>query len=145
MAGFPPATFTAQIFNDGLTSILAVRHRDQAKSDGSSEFVPPLFALITYAAPMSETPERLTPATAEDVADALAFALRFQGPKRVHNADELTSEITGGSWTIRSLFVAGRPDQQGQRGRAERASASGALRCAHTQRLRFLGKFKSNL
>jgi hypothetical protein len=31
--------------------------------------------------------------TAEDVADALAFALRFQGRKRVHNADELMSAI----------------------------------------------------
>jgi hypothetical protein len=28
-------------------------------------------------------------AAAEDVADALAFALRFQGRKRVHNADEI--------------------------------------------------------
>jgi hypothetical protein len=44
---------------------------------------------------MSETPERLTPVTAEDVADALTFALRFQGRKRVHNADELMSEIMG--------------------------------------------------
>jgi len=32
---------------------------------------------------------------AEDVADALAFALCFQGRKRVHNADELMSEIMG--------------------------------------------------
>jgi hypothetical protein len=28
---------------------------------------------------MIDAPERLTPATAEDVADALAFALRFEG------------------------------------------------------------------
>jgi len=28
-----------------------------------------------------------------DLADPLAFALRFQGRKRVHNADELMSEI----------------------------------------------------
>ena len=32
-------------------------------------------------------------ATAEDVANALAFALRFSGRKRVHNADELMSSI----------------------------------------------------
>jgi len=37
--------------------------------------------------------ENLTPATAADVADALAFALRFQGCKRVHNADEFMSVI----------------------------------------------------
>ena len=42
---------------------------------------------------MPDAPERLTPAAAADVADALAFALRFQGRKRVHNADELMSEI----------------------------------------------------
>ena len=30
---------------------------------------------------------------AGDLADALAFALRFRGRKRVHNADELRSEI----------------------------------------------------
>ena len=30
---------------------------------------------------------------AGDLADALAFALRFQGRKRVHNADEIMAEI----------------------------------------------------
>jgi hypothetical protein len=38
-------------------------------------------------------PERLTPATPDDLAAALAFALRFQGRKRVHNADEIMAEI----------------------------------------------------
>ncbi len=37
--------------------------------------------------------DKLTPADPRDLADALAFALRFQGCKRVHNADELMSEI----------------------------------------------------
>jgi hypothetical protein len=37
--------------------------------------------------------DRLTPATSEDLADAIAFALRFSGRKRVHNADELMSAI----------------------------------------------------
>ena len=36
---------------------------------------------------------RLTPATPEDLADALAFALRFNGRKRVHSADEIMSAI----------------------------------------------------
>jgi hypothetical protein len=35
----------------------------------------------------------LNPFLAEDIADALAFALRFQGRKRVHNADEIIAEI----------------------------------------------------
>ena len=42
---------------------------------------------------MSDPPDALMPATAEDVANALAFALRFSGRKRVHNADELMSSI----------------------------------------------------
>jgi hypothetical protein len=37
--------------------------------------------------------DKLTPADSSDVADALAFALRFQGRKRVHNADEIRAEI----------------------------------------------------
>ncbi len=35
----------------------------------------------------------LTPADPSDLADAIAYALRFQGRKRVHNADEIMAEI----------------------------------------------------
>jgi hypothetical protein len=42
---------------------------------------------------MSDDCDALTPATAQDVAAALAFAPRFQGRKRTHNADELMSAI----------------------------------------------------
>ena len=37
--------------------------------------------------------DKLTPADPSDLADALAFALRFAGRKRVHNADEIMAEI----------------------------------------------------
>ena len=37
--------------------------------------------------------EKLTPANPADLADALAFALRFQGRKRIHNADEIMAGI----------------------------------------------------
>ena len=37
--------------------------------------------------------DKLTPADPSDLASALAFALRFQGHKRVHNADEIMAEI----------------------------------------------------
>ena len=37
--------------------------------------------------------DRLTPAHPSDLASALAFALRYQGRKRVHNADEIMAEI----------------------------------------------------
>ena len=42
---------------------------------------------------MPDAAERFTPATAEDLADALAFVLRFNGRQRVHGADELRSAI----------------------------------------------------
>ncbi len=42
---------------------------------------------------MTDLPEHLTPASPDDLADALAFALRFQRRKRVHNADEIMAEI----------------------------------------------------
>jgi hypothetical protein len=37
---------------------------------------------------MSDDLNTLCRATADDVADALAFALRFQGRKKTHNAQE---------------------------------------------------------
>ena len=42
---------------------------------------------------MPEDP-RLTPAAAEDVEEALAFALGFDGRKRAHGADDLMARIT---------------------------------------------------
>ncbi len=52
-----------------------------------------MFLPTGYAAPMPDDPDALTPASAEDLTDALTFALRFQGRKRVHNADEIMAEI----------------------------------------------------
>ena len=37
--------------------------------------------------------DKLAPADPDDLAAALAFALRFAGRKRVHNADEIMAEI----------------------------------------------------
>jgi hypothetical protein len=48
------------------------------------------FGQSAYCSPMSD---KLTPADPRDLADALAFALRFQGRKRVHDADEIMAEI----------------------------------------------------
>jgi hypothetical protein len=42
---------------------------------------------------MSETSAPLTPAAPDDLVAALAFALRFSGRKRVHNADEMMADI----------------------------------------------------
>ena len=37
--------------------------------------------------------DKLAPADPSDLAAALAFALRFDGRKRVHNADEIMAQI----------------------------------------------------
>jgi hypothetical protein len=58
-----------------------------------------LFSAGGYAARMSDDRDPLTPATADDVADALAFALRFSGRKRVHNADELCRRSSPSAWS----------------------------------------------
>jgi hypothetical protein len=42
---------------------------------------------------MTDAVDRLTPATPEDLADALAFALRYNGRKRVHDAAEMAANI----------------------------------------------------
>jgi len=38
--------------------------------------------------------DKLTPADPRDLAEALAYALRFHGRKRVHHADEYMAAIT---------------------------------------------------
>ena len=37
---------------------------------------------------------RLRPATATEIADSLSFALRYEGRKRVHHADDVMARIT---------------------------------------------------
>jgi hypothetical protein len=43
---------------------------------------------------MPDAPHHLRPATPEEIADALSFALRYQGRKRVHHADDAMARIT---------------------------------------------------
>src|SRR5271166_1024929 len=42
---------------------------------------------------MPDAPDRLTPAEPRDLADAIAFALRYSGGKRVRDADEVMAAI----------------------------------------------------
>jgi hypothetical protein len=42
---------------------------------------------------MPDPVDKLAPADPADLAAALAFALRFEGRRRVHNADEIMAEI----------------------------------------------------
>ena len=42
---------------------------------------------------MPDAADRLTPASPDYLAGALAFALRFSGRRRVHNADEMMAAM----------------------------------------------------
>jgi hypothetical protein len=42
---------------------------------------------------VTEPPDKLTPATTEDLEQSLAFALRYSGRKRIHDADVFMSEL----------------------------------------------------
>ena len=50
------------------------------------------FTHLGYRPPMPDPADKLMPADPSDLAAALAFALRYQGRKRVHNADEIMAE-----------------------------------------------------
>ncbi len=63
--------------------------RSSAAGSSTESRVLPLFLPTGYAAPMPDDPDALMPASAEDLADALTFALRFQGRKRIHNAHKI--------------------------------------------------------
>ncbi len=39
-------------------------------------------------------PDRLRPATADEIAQTLSFALQYEGRKRVHHADNVMARIT---------------------------------------------------
>jgi hypothetical protein len=55
---------------------------------------------------MPDADETLTPAEPRDLADAIAFALRFEGRKRVHTADEYMAAIAA-ERVVRHLERAG--------------------------------------
>ena len=54
---------------------------------------------------MSDKPT-LLPATADDIEDAIAFALRFDGRKRTHTGDEFMARITA-QRLVRHLEMSG--------------------------------------
>ena len=49
--------------------------------------------LERYGRGMTDAPDHLTPASPDDLADAIAFALRFDGRKRKHDAAEIMARI----------------------------------------------------
>ena len=69
-----------------------------------------------YRERMADPLEKLTPADPGDLASALAFALLFQGRKRVRDADELISAIVAKRLERRGARMAAgaRPDARRQ-------------------------------
>ncbi len=61
---------------------------------------------LAYHRPMTDPADKLTPAEPRDLADAIAFALRFEGRKRVHQADEYMASIAA-ERVVRHLERAG--------------------------------------
>ena len=76
---------------------------------------------------MTRAPESLTPATSEEIADAIAFALRYSGRKRVHDSSEMMAAIVAkrlAQHLERSGFVVmKRPPLAAARRRRQRSGA----------------------
>jgi hypothetical protein len=51
-------------------------------------------------------PSQLRPATMDEITESLAFALRYEGRKRVHHADNLMARITADR-LVRHLTASG--------------------------------------
>jgi hypothetical protein len=64
-------------------------------------------------------PAPLRPATPDEIAETLAFALRYNGRKRVHDADEAMSRITA-ERLVRHLERSGFVIMKGPAGAAPR-------------------------
>ena len=59
-----------------------------------------------YRPAMPDSVDKLTPAELRDLADAIAFVLRFEGRKRAHQADEYMAAIAA-ERVVRHLEHAG--------------------------------------
>ena len=70
--------------------IKAEQHRG---NDECASHVLAPFACLGYRPAVPDSADKLTVADPSDLAAALAFALRYQGRKRIHSADEIMAEI----------------------------------------------------
>jgi hypothetical protein len=64
--------------------------------------------MLRYLVGMEDDPGHLRPATTDELVQALAFALRYDGRRRVHHADSVMVRITAerlAAHLEQSLFV----------------------------------------
>ena len=71
-----------------------------------------MFQESRYRPAMPDTPH-LRPATPDEITNALSFALRYQGRKRVHHADDMMARITA-ERLIKHLTASGFVVMKGQ-------------------------------
>jgi hypothetical protein len=64
-----------------------------AKVSIPTRYILAMFTCFGYRRPMPDPADKLTPADPSDLVGALAYALRYQGRKRVHTADAIMAEI----------------------------------------------------
>jgi hypothetical protein len=64
------------------------------------------FSQARYRPPMSDADEKLTPADPRDLAAAIAFALQFEGRRRIYSAEEYMAAIAA-ERVVRHLERAG--------------------------------------
>ncbi len=76
----------------GESAHAAGRERQCDKENCAPHVLPP-FTRLASRPQTSDPPEKLTPAEPSELTAALAFTLRYQGGKRVRNADEIMVEI----------------------------------------------------
>jgi hypothetical protein len=74
------------------------------------------FSKNRYGPAMPDAPH-LHPATPDEIADALSFALRYQGRKRVNHADDMMARITP-ERLVQHLEASGFVVMKGQAARA---------------------------
>jgi hypothetical protein len=80
-----------------------------------------MFLTIRHGARMSNTPA-IHPAEPEDIIASIAFALHYDGRKRVHDADRITARITA-ERLVRHLQQSGFVIMKSPPGRAPSTSA----------------------
>jgi hypothetical protein len=78
---------------------------------------------------MADTPAPLRPATSDEITNALAFLLRYDGRKRVHDADDAMSRITAERlvrhWEMSGFVIMKAPPQSAPTTTMMPASKSG--------------------
>jgi hypothetical protein len=82
------------VYISAIVAPLTRHGADRSTTPGAASSVLDMFPDVSYTpSPMPDTPT-LHPATRDELMQSLSFALRFNGRKRAHDADETMARIT---------------------------------------------------